>query len=264
MSQFTAIARAWQDAAFARQLNEDTEKNEKSIESYPRGRVLICAQSNAAVDELVARICTGGLYGSDGKMYKPYIVRVGNAKTVHPNSLPFYIDTLVDHRLVEERNHVTNNNMSAESSIALRSKLEKVAEDIGFYEAKRAAMGDGNAELKKTSNDKTDKYKDVKDMSDAFIDAKLRSLHERKRQIYKDLSAAQAQERKTNEEIKALRQKVRKSVLREAEIVVTTLSGCGGDLYGVCAESISNCKFGIPSEQSLFDAVVIDEAAQVS
>ena len=46
--------------------------------------------------------------------------------------------------------------------------------------------------------------------------------------------------------------------------MVSTLSGCGGDLYAVCAESILSCKFGSSSENTLFDAVVIDEAAQVS
>ena len=55
----------------------------------------------------------------------------------------------------------------------------------------------------------------------------------------------------------------RKSTLREAEIVVTTLSGCGGDIYGVCSETASAKKYGNFSEQALFDVVVIDEAAQV-
>jgi senataxin len=44
---------------------------------------------------------------------------------------------------------------------------------------------------------------------------------------------------------------------------VTTLSGCGGDIYGVCSETASAKKYGNFSEQALFDVVVIDEAAQV-
>ncbi|XVF23314.1 hypothetical protein REPUB_Repub13aG0026900 [Reevesia pubescens] len=265
VSQVTAIARAWQDAALARQLNDDEERSKKSIESYTRGRVLICAQSNAAVDELVSRISNEGLYGRDGKKYKPYLVRVGNAKTVHPNSLSFFIDTLVDHRLAEEKMHTNDdrNDPSIDSSsTVLRSNLEKLVENIRFYETKRANIRDGNSGLKKTSEDGSDKEIDVKEMSDLEVEAKLRRLYEQKKQIYKDLSAAQAQEKKTNEETKALRHKLRKSILKEAEIVVTTLSGCGGDLYGVCAETISSFKFGNPSEHALFDAVVIDEAAQ--
>ncbi|OMO65548.1 putative helicase MAGATAMA 3 [Corchorus olitorius] len=265
ISQSTAIARAWQDAALARQLSEDVQRSESSIESCIRGRVLICAQSNAAVDELVSRISSDGLYGRDGKKYKPYLVRVGNAKTVHPNSLPFFIDTLVDQRLDEEKMHTSDarkdSNLES-SSMVLRSNLEKLVENIRFYETKRANIRDGNSDMKKTLEDGADKATDVKEMSDKEIEIKLRRLYEQKKQMYKDLSAAQAQEKKINEETKSLRHKLRKSILKEAEIVVTTLSGCGGDLYGVCAETMSNFKFGNPSEQTLFDAVVIDEAAQ--
>ncbi|KAF8389472.1 hypothetical protein HHK36_026167 [Tetracentron sinense] len=262
-SQSAAIARAWQDAGFARQLNEDAQKNSKSTESSARGRVLICAQSNAAVDELVSRISNEGLYGSDGKMYKPYLVRVGNAKTVHPNSLPFFIDTLVDQRLTEERMNesVTKNELSADSS-AHRSNLERLVDRIRFYEAKRANLRDGKLDLKISSEDGTPKEDDGEEMSGAAIGAKLRKLYDQKKEISMDLNAAQAREKKSFEEIKALKHKLRKSILREAEIVVTTLSGCGGDLYGVCSESISSYKFGNSSEHTLFDAVVIDEAAQ--
>ena len=51
----------------------------------------------------------------------------------------------------------------------------------------------------------------------------------------------------------------RKSIFREIEIVVKTLSWCGGDIYGVCSETASAIKHGNFSEQALFD-VVIDEA----
>lgn len=264
--QDVAIARAWQDAALARQLNEDVPSHPKSLENSVRGRILICAQSNAAVDELVSRISIQGLCGSDGKIYKPYLVRVGNEKTVHSNSLPFFIDTLVDQRLVDEKMKLNNEktDMSRHSSVALRSSLEKLVDHIRFYEAKRASLSDGNSNLKMSLEDDTLKGENVKEMSDAEIGAKLRKLYEQKKQIYKDLSTAQAHEKKTNEEIKGLKYKLRKSILREAEIVVTTLSGCGGDLYRVCAESMSSHKFSSPSEHILFDSVVIDEAAQVN
>lgn len=265
VKESVAIARAWQDAALARQLNEETERRSKLSESSTRGRVLICAQSNAAVDELISRISSEGLYGNDGKMYKPYLVRVGNAKTVHPNSLPYFIDTLVDHRLAEERMSSVNgkNDSTIGSPVVLRSNLEKLVDRIRFYEAKRANLGDGNSDHKGSFEEDFGNGDDGKEMSDAELGAKLRRLYEQKKQIYKDLSSAQAQEKKFNEETKSLRHKLRKSILKEAEIVVTTLSGCGGDLYGVCAESLKGHKFGSPSEHTLFDAVVIDEAAQV-
>lgn len=258
ISQSAAIARAWQDAAVARQLNGDEEKNCKSMCST-RGRVLICAQSNAAVDELVSRICAEGLYGKDGLMYKPFLVRVGNAKTVHPNSLPYFIDTLVENRMAQERmnSSIPAKDTSADSSTVLRSKLEKLVDRIQFYEAKRANLGEGSDSRVLSEVD------GVKEMSDAEIGARLRKLYVDKKAVYTDLAAAQVREKKLNEESRTVKHKLRKSILKEAEIVVTTLSGCGGDLYAVCAESISSHKFGSPNEHTLFDAVVIDEAAQV-
>ncbi|KAL8113605.1 uncharacterized protein LOC141664415 isoform X2 [Apium graveolens] len=258
ISQSAAIARAWQDAAVARQLNGDEENNGKSMCSR-RGRVLICAQSNAAVDELVSRICAEGLYGKDGLMYKPFLVRVGNAKTVHPNSLPYFIDTLVESRMTQERMKasVPGKDTSADSSTVLRSKLEKLVDRIQFYEAKRANLGEGSGSRVLSEVDGG-----VKEMSDAEIGARLRKLYVDKKTVYSDLAAAQVREKKLNEESRAVKHKLRKSILKEAEIVVTTLSGCGGDLYAVCAESISSHKFNSPNEHTLFDAVVIDEAAQ--
>ncbi|EFH69180.1 hypothetical protein ARALYDRAFT_312653 [Arabidopsis lyrata subsp. lyrata] len=265
MNPSVAIARAWQDAALAKQLNDDEETNKKIAEKNGRGRVLICAQSNAAVDELVSRISSLGIYGRDGKMFKPYLVRVGNAKTVHPNSMPFFLDTLVDQRLAEERIRIneSKSNKGADSSALLRSNLEKIVDQITHFEAKRANINQESLDAKdKPENEHHNKDDDGKPMSDAELGIRLRRLYEQKRKIYKDLSAVQAQERKANYEMRALKHKLRKSILKEAQIVVTTLSGCGGDLYSVCAESLSAHKFGSPSEDNLFDAVVIDEAAQ--
>ncbi|KAL5978011.1 hypothetical protein ACLOJK_037034 [Asimina triloba] len=267
ISQSVAIARAWQDAAFAKQLANEEHKtsrsivNLRSIKHSSRVRVLLCAQSNAAVDELVSRVSTDGLYGNDGKLYKPYLVRVGNAKTVHPNSIPFFIDTLVEQRLAEEKmsdDTDGKNDLNSGSCMTLRSKLEKLADRIRSYEAKRANLTDCNVDMKSTSENGNLK----EDMSDEVIGAKLKILYAQKKAICVELAAAQARERRASEKVRALKHKLRKEILREAEIVMTTLSGCGGDLYGVCSESCSGSKIGNLMEDTLFDAVVIDEAAQ--
>jgi len=261
------VARAWQGAALAKQLLKDTEKEfSLSTESFLKARVLVCAQSNAAVDELVSRI-SEGLYGNDGKMYKPFIVRVGNAKTIHPNSLPFFIDTLVEIRLAEEiattRNADRDNDSNLETSTSLRAKLEKLVERIQYYESKRVKTKDEETDFKANPGDDISKEVGIHEMSDSEMGAKLNSLYREKKLIYQDLASAQARENKSSEESRALKLKIRKSILREAEIVVTTLSGCGGDLYGVCYDSTSSKSSGRFTDQFFFDVVVIDEAAQV-
>ncbi|XP_074268049.1 uncharacterized protein LOC141591568 [Silene latifolia] len=263
ISESAAVARAWQDAALARQLNNDKEKDARLPKTSVRKRVLVCAQSNAAVDELVSRLAGEGLYGVNGNMYKPYLVRVGNAKTIHPNSLPFFIDTLVEQRLEEEKLAVAErkNESNEESSSLLRESLEKIVDRIKFYESKRANLEDGPSEKNVACEDENDKVDNGKKLSSSELEARLRNLYQQKKDMYMRLAAIQSREKKVNEETRALRNKLRRSILREAEIVVTTLSGCGGDLYTACFESTSNSR-GNLSEHNLFDAVVIDEAAQ--
>ncbi|CAD7957363.1 unnamed protein product [Amoebophrya sp. A120] len=40
-------------------------------------KVLVCAPSNAAIDEIVRRLTTEGIFGRDGKTYKPNVIRLG-------------------------------------------------------------------------------------------------------------------------------------------------------------------------------------------
>jgi superfamily I DNA and/or RNA helicase len=259
LSQSVAVTRAWQDAALAKQLINDSQR-EVPTDRLSKGRVLVCAQSNAAVDELVSRL-SEGLYDTDGKLYKPYIVRVGNAKTVHSNSVPFFIDTLVEQRLADElkKNNDSKSLSDTESSSSLRANLEKIVDRIRYYELRRKLL-----EADKTENDSlVPSDYETDEVSDDAIGAKLNFLYAQKRKVSAELATAHAREKKIADENRFLKHKVRKSILGEAEIVVTTLSGCGGDIYSVCSETASANKFVNFSEHALFDVVVIDEAAQV-
>jgi superfamily I DNA and/or RNA helicase len=261
ISQSAAVTRAWQDAALAKQLEKDSRTEcPGTSERFAKGRALICAQSNAAVDELVSRL-SEGLYGADGKMYRPYIVRVGNAKTVHSNSLPFFIDTLVEQRLSDElkTNNDGKNSSDAESSSSLRANLEKIVDRIRHYESRRKLIESDKSEDGSPVPDENE----VDEVSDEALGGKLNFLYAQKRKVSAELATAHAHEKKIADENKFLKHKVRKSILGEAEIIVTTLSGCGGDIYGVCSETASSNKYGTFSEHALFDVVIIDEAAQV-
>ncbi|KAL6846836.1 hypothetical protein ACP4OV_024284 [Aristida adscensionis] len=260
ISESAAVTRAWQDAALAKQLIMDSQReNPRMTERLPKGRALICAQSNAAVDELVSRL-SEGLYGADGKLYRPYIVRVGNAKTVHSNSMPFFIDTLVEQRLSDElkTNNDGKNPPETDSSIELRAKLENLVDRIRYYESRRKLIEADNGENGPPVPD----VDEIDEVSDDSLGGKLNFLYTQKRKVSAELATAHAREKKIADENRFLKHKVRKSILGEAEIIVTTLSGCGGDIYGVCSENASSNKYGNFSEHALFDVVVIDEAAQ--
>jgi len=57
-----------------------------------RNRILVCAPSNAAIDEIVRRITCEGLYGKDGERFVPTVVRVG--PNVHPSLAQYSLERL--------------------------------------------------------------------------------------------------------------------------------------------------------------------------
>jgi hypothetical protein len=64
----------------------------------PRPHILICAPSNAAVDELLLRIttCNTELRDFGCNLFRPPVVRVGNSEMMNENIMNVSIDSLVD------------------------------------------------------------------------------------------------------------------------------------------------------------------------
>ena len=49
----------------------------KTRKTAPPEKILICAPSNAAIDEIVRKILEKGLLDSNGNRIEPYLVRIG-------------------------------------------------------------------------------------------------------------------------------------------------------------------------------------------
>eukprot|EP00803_Ostreobium_quekettii_P007947 evm.model.scf_520.6 EVM.evm.TU.scf_520.6 scf_520:61854-71225(+) len=91
-----------------------------------KGRVLICAPSNSALDELICRIITIGLMDKNGKSYTPNVVRVG--VNAHHSVKSVELDTLVNQKLAKaERSGV---HFFAELD-RMRSTVVEEAEIVG-------------------------------------------------------------------------------------------------------------------------------------
>lgn len=139
VSSSVAVARAWQDAALAAEIsggNENLSGLGKAKETTMthggsrKRRILVCAQSNGAVDELVVRLCKDGLYDKHGEFFRPSLVRVGNVNSVHPASMDIFIDTVVEKRLAAERSATLVDGNRQQKISSLRRKLEEVIESI--------------------------------------------------------------------------------------------------------------------------------------
>lgn len=256
VSRNVAIARSWQAAALAREQAHQETSESIHRDRDAKARILVCAQSNAAVDELVARICKTGLYDSNGGFFRPYLVRVGNAKTVHPNSLPVFIDTLIEKQLESDKENSDAMRIETTNSSPLRSKLHKILDEIKVLEAQLSKV--------QNSDGKGRKGVDCDD-TELSIKAKVNLLYKQRRQVCGELVILEASEKRSIEEARNKRQSLKKEIIRQAEIVVATLSGCGGDVFSACLDKGSGGRRQPRNlEEGLFDAVVIDEAAQVS
>ena len=117
-------------------------------QTLPKRRVLVCAQSNSAVDELVSRFAS--LFASTGKS----LVRLGREEVCREDALPFLVNRLVEHRRhVDAReardgtdakrapgSRETKTGSSAadksSSTSATRARLEKLGEEIRVEESK--------------------------------------------------------------------------------------------------------------------------------
>lgn len=78
-------------AAAARQAEGDAEQTGRRS-----GRLLICTQSNAAADEIVARLVARGLMDGEGREQKANIVRFGRLEAVSEAVRPYHIDSLAE------------------------------------------------------------------------------------------------------------------------------------------------------------------------
>ncbi|GBG87751.1 hypothetical protein CBR_g45905 [Chara braunii] len=173
---------------------------------------------------------------------------------------------------------------SAESQAeALKSRLGEILESIQAMESRQslhdnpgntepctggaseeAAMGAANQSAKQGFSTAPE----LTDPSSSEFRCKLNQLYTKKKEICANLQAIEREERKVAEEKRIKTQALRKKIIRDAEVVVTTLSGCGGDVYAALMGDVGNQSATLKNRQQMahaedfFDAVVIDEAAQ--
>ncbi|KAH7295384.1 hypothetical protein KP509_27G044200 [Ceratopteris richardii] len=257
VKESVAIARSWQAAALAKQQMQ-VEASEMIQKERGKGvRILVCAQSNAAVDELVHRIRKHGLYNTSGCSYQPSIVRVGNARTVHPNSLPVFIDTLVERQMQADKENVDGNASKSHTEL-VRNKLRKILDSVQVLESRLSKLQWTDMQSKSAAQDPVSEIDDV----EADLRLEMRALYKQRNQTYRELTELEAGERRALEVAKSKRVELKRDIIRQAEIVLATLNVCGGDVYSACIDKSSGRRQHRNPNDGLFDAVIIDEAAQ--
>lgn len=186
-------------------------------------KLLVCAPSNAAVDELIMRF-KAGIKTLDGVEHKVNIVRLGRGDAMNENVKDITLDELVNKKL-----GLTNNDKENEATQQLFAKHKKISAQLNEV---RQQMDSG--ELKGDALEKITKDFHALRREKALLGTRIDNAKDDQKLAYrnKDIEKKREQER----------------VLREAHIVCATLSGSGHDMF---------------QNMSIeFETVVVDEAAQ--
>jgi len=208
-------------------------------------RMLVCAPSNAATDELLSRVLDRGFIDGEMRVYRPDVARVGvdtQTKAAQAVSVERRSDLLLAKSREEILGHIHN----------LRVRDAQLSQDIAGLKRELTAAAFANRSQGSVGVDP-----DVLMVRDQTRDAMLQRLSavvEARDKDLVEMSRLLIVEGKfragTSFNLEEARASLEASFANEAEIVFTTVSSSGRKLF-------SRLTHG-------FDMVVIDEAAQAS
>ncbi|KAK7178035.1 helicase sen1 [Paraphaeosphaeria sporulosa] len=186
-------------------------------------KLLVCAPSNAAVDELVMRFKVG-IKTSDGVEHKVNIVRLGKSDAMNENVRDVTLDELVSKKLGVGSND--NDNDATQKLFANHKSVSAQLNEV--RQQMDSAKFNGEALQK--------------------IEDEFHTLRKEKAQLGRQIDNAKDDQKLAyrNKDIEQRREQER--VLRDAHIVCATLSGSGHDMFQNMAIE--------------FETVIVDEAAQ--
>jgi ATP-dependent RNA/DNA helicase, senataxin len=190
----------------------------KAEDRDPVKKMLICAPSNAAIDEVAQRLKLGVRNGS-GSVIIPNIVRIGHDEKMHPSIKDVSLDELVSAKL---------------------SKDPKAMDLSGFREALK--------EIKNKIQARGDELHGLEGNPSraAVLEQEISSLKNERAKLGRKLDEAKDTNININRNRDSNLRKWEHQVLRDADIICTTLSGSGHNSL-------------VPF---VFETVIIDEAAQ--
>lgn len=196
----------------------------KPVQNAPLQKLLICAPSNAAVDEVTKRLIEG-VYGPDGQRLTPKVVRVGAESQINASVKEISLDTLVDTR------------MGAEMGVSGEDKATKVKALRDEIETLRALRQRKAEELQSTLDNSS---------RIASLENEVNTINNKRIILSQQLDRLRDEIKSQNRTNDAIRRKYRQEILSGADVICSTLSGAGH-------EQLASFDFSM---------VIIDEASQ--
>lgn len=187
-------------------------------------KVLVCAPSNAAVDEVAKRLMEG-IWGSNGQKIMPNVVRVGADRQVNVSVKEISLDYLVEHRL-----SLISSGEGAEGG----NEMSNLVAEMG--------------RVKKLRNEKMDVLKNtINDTAKILVlEREIKDLNSTRMSLSKRFNQLKDIQKSERRNLDAARRECRFEILADADVICCTLSGSGHELL----------------EPFEFPLLIIDEAAQ--
>ncbi|CAB4297605.1 unnamed protein product [Prunus armeniaca] len=211
----------------------------------PKPRMLVCAPSNAATDELLSRVLDRGFIDGEMKVYRPDVARVGvDSQTRAAQAVS--VERRTEQLLVKNREEVLGwmhqlRNREAQLSVQISNLQRELTVAAAAVRSQGSVGVDPDVLVARDQN------------RDALLQ-NLAAVVESRDKTLVELSRLFILEGKfragSNFNLEEARANLEASFANEAEIVFTTVSSSGRKLF-------SRLSHG-------FDMVVIDEAAQAS
>ncbi|KAI5285833.1 DEAD-box type RNA helicase [Ascosphaera aggregata] len=186
-------------------------------------KLLICAPSNAAVDELVMRLKAGGKT-LNGRDHPLNVVRLGRSDAINANVLDVTLDELIAQKMGGQNRKTTDDPFAlVEEHKATNARFTEVRQQI---EQIRSQGQSTPPELQREF--------DILKQSRAQLSMSIDSARENKEKALRD------------EQVD--RRRVQQEIINNAHVICATLSGSGHEMFQTLSIE--------------FETVIIDEAAQ--
>ncbi|KAI8810854.1 AAA domain-containing protein [Cladochytrium replicatum] len=211
-------------------------------------RLLVCAPSNAACDEIVRRL-RQGTQDWKGMSYLPNIVRIGSSDAIHSDVRDITLDALVEEQLLVASDYTNRQAQTSESDKRvrqLRSEIQSLTEQRDNLKNSRNEAEKGEACQDEEGNFAATRL-NLEKISD--IEMKIREINEQRTVLIKKLQEEQAKFKESGRVLEESKRSVRTKILLKADVVLCTLSAAGHDTI-TTLEGVE------------FPVVIIDEACQ--
>ncbi|ORY86980.1 AAA domain-domain-containing protein [Protomyces lactucae-debilis] len=206
------------------------QRQQTKKEEPIKRKILLCAPSNAAVDEIVLRL-KSGIFDSHGKRYVPKVVRMGMSDAINVNVRDVTLDVLLDEMLMKNEENLKGKNTSGGDPAVLREKLNDTLKE---RDVQRALLEQARKEDRNTGE----------------IEVEIKKLNNRKTQLGEQLDELRDKQSQRARAKDIERKRFQTQILANADIICATLSGSGHELMANVAVD--------------FETVIIDEACQTT